>query len=91
MTLSLLALWFLQVERRRLGKKNPGVTVSLVRQILTELLRRRVSTVAALARRMSQKLRRTEEARIYHWYEETGDIPPPRPRPGVRPERPCNE
>ena len=24
MTLSLLALWFLQLERRRLGKKNPG-------------------------------------------------------------------
>ncbi len=61
--------------------------MSLVRQLLTELLRRRVQTMAAIARRVSQKLRRTEEARIHHWYEETGEIPSPRLTPQSRPKQ----
>jgi len=55
------------------------VTVSVVRQILTDLLRG--VPVARAADRASQTLRRVEEARIYHWIKATGRFPPPRPRP----------
>ncbi len=85
MTLSLLALWFLQRERLRVGGKNPGVTVSQVRAIFTELLRPGRPSAAAIAAAVSQVLRRNEEARIYHWYKKTGSFPPPRPRSGPRP------
>ena len=68
MTLSLLALWFLQRSGWRLGKKNPGITASLVRLIFTELLRYPAPSAREVARKVSAKLRRTEEARIYHWY-----------------------
>jgi hypothetical protein len=37
MTLSLLALWFLQLERLRIGKTPPAVTAAQVRAIFTEL------------------------------------------------------
>ena len=30
-------------------------------------------------------LRRTEQARLYHWYTATGEFPPRRPKPGSRP------
>ena len=83
MTLSLVALWFLQVERLAVGEKNPGITASLVRQIVTELLRCPKPSAREVARKVSAKLRRTEEARIYHWYERTRKFPPP--RPGSRP------
>ena len=39
MTLSLLALWFLILERLGMGGETPAVTVSQVRQIFTGLLR----------------------------------------------------
>jgi hypothetical protein len=61
------------------------VTVSVVRQMVAELLRG--SPVAQVAERASQVLRRTEEARIYHWVKATGDFPPPRPRPPAPPPR----
>ena len=38
-TLSLLALWFLCCERRRVGGKTRAVTVSQVREVFTRLLR----------------------------------------------------
>jgi hypothetical protein len=60
--------------------------VSVVRQILTELLRG--TSVTRVAQKMSQLLRRTEEARIYHWHHATGGFPPPRPQPP--PARPRN-
>ena len=89
MTLSLLALWFLQLERIRLGKKNPGVTPGLVRLIFTELLHELVHSwepdLVGIARKVSDVLRRTEEARIYSWYQATGWFPPKRPHPGRRP------
>jgi SRSO17 transposase len=85
MTLSLLALWFVQRERLLIGKKNPGITASLVRLIFTELLRCPAPTAREVARKVSAKLRRTEEARIYHWYERTRKFPTPRPEPGARP------
>ena len=53
--------------------------MSVVRQILTELLRG--MPAARVAQKMSQVLRRTEEARIYHWHHATGGFPPPRPKP----------
>ena len=80
MTLSMLALWFLQLERLRLGKKTPGITVSQVRQIFTELLRGPKPTVADIAAKVSAVLQRTEESRIYHWHERTGQFPPSRER-----------
>ena len=39
MTLSLVVLWFLCLERRRSGGKTPAVTVPQMRQIFTRLLR----------------------------------------------------
>lgn len=53
--------------------------MSVVRQIITELLRGVPAT--RVAHQMSQLLRRTEEARIYHWHRATGGFPPPRAKP----------
>ena len=41
-TLALLALWFLVLERQRLGGETPAVTVAQMRAIFTELLRKRL-------------------------------------------------
>jgi hypothetical protein len=57
------------------------MTVSVVRQILTALLRGELAT--RVADNVSQVLRRTEEARIYHWQRATGRFPPPRPKPAT--------
>ena len=57
----------------------------MVRQILTDLLRD--VPVARAAERASRVLRRTEEARIYHWVKVTRDFPPPHPRPPAPPRR----
>jgi hypothetical protein len=84
-TLSLLALWFLQAERLRLGGKTPAVTVPQVRAIFTELLREPNPGAARIAEVVAQVLRRNEEARLDHWYAATGRFPPQRPRPGPRP------
>ena len=40
-----------------------------------------IPTTAQIAEQVSQVLRRNEEARIYHWFAETGTFPPPRTRP----------
>ena len=53
----------------------------MVRQIMTSLLRG--ESVERVAEQMSQVLRRTEEARIYHWHRATGGFPPPRPKPAA--------
>ena len=50
-----------------------------MRSILTELLRG--VPAARVAEKVSRVLRRTEEARIYHWHHATGRFPPTRPRP----------
>ena len=57
--------------------------MSVVRQIVAELLRG--VPAARVAERASRTLRRTEEARIYHWVKATGNFPPPRPRPPTPP------
>ena len=49
--LSLLALWFLSLQRRRLGEKEPQMTVPEVRALLAHLL----------------DVRRWDEAEILHW------------------------
>ena len=78
MTLSLLALWFLQSERERLGGKTPAVTVPQVRAVFTELQREPAAGAERIAEVVSAVLRRSEESRIYHWYKSTGQYPPRR-------------
>ncbi len=82
---SLLALWFLELERLRLGGKTPAVTVPQVRAVFTELLKEPRPNADRVADVVSQVLRRKEEARLYHWQRATGHFPPRRPRPRRRP------
>ena len=52
------------------------MTVSLVRLIVHGVVASSGDRVLReVARKVSEKLRRTEEARIYHWYERTENIP----------------
>ena len=67
-TLTLLALWFLQTERLRVGEKNPPLTVPQGRQMFAELLHPRPASATEVAEKVSAVLRCNEEARIYHWY-----------------------
>jgi hypothetical protein len=46
--------------------------------IFTELLRYPQPNAREIARKVSAKLRRTEEARIYHWHQRMGKFPPRR-------------
>jgi hypothetical protein len=52
------------------------VTASQVRAIFTELLRHPRPTYREIARKVSEVLRRNEEARIYAWHTKTGQFPP---------------
>jgi SRSO17 transposase len=81
MTLSLLALWFLIREKRRLGKKIPALTVPQLREVFARLLQRDPPSPRRIAEEVSRVLRRNEEARIYHWYHATGKFPPRRGQP----------
>lgn len=83
MTLSLLALWFLCCERRRVGGKTPAVTVSQVREIFTRLLRSPAPNPERIAEEVTRILRRKEEARIYHWHAATKSFPPRRLPPVI--------
>ena len=79
-TLALLALWFLVLEKGRVGKKScPAVTVPQVREIFTRLLRDPPPRPGEIARQVSAVLRRNEEDRIYSWHQRTSGYPPPRP------------
>jgi len=78
MTLSMLALWFLTTERRRVGKKTPALTVPQIREIFVRLLLPTPPSCAKIARTISRVLRRTEEARIYSYYAATKKFPPRR-------------
>jgi SRSO17 transposase len=75
MTLSLVALWFLCLERRRAGGKTPAITVSQMRQVFTRLLRHPAPSAEEIAAEVSRVLRRNEESRIYHWYARTETFP----------------
>jgi hypothetical protein len=81
MTLTLLALWFLQLERNRLGGKIPALTVPQLREIFARLLLPNPPSAARIAEEVSIVLRRNEETRIYHWYAKTRSFPPRRRRP----------
>jgi len=50
-----------------------------VRSIFSDLLRDPPPSAARIARKVSQVLRRNEEARIYAWHAITDGYPPPRP------------
>ena len=78
MTLSLLALWFLQLERNRFGGKTPAMTVPQIQEVFARLLLPKPPSAAQIAEEVSRVLRRNEEARIYHWYSQTRSFPPRR-------------
>ena len=52
-----------------------------MREVFSRLLQPQPPSAAEIAEQVSRVLRRNEEARIYHWYAETGAFPPPRRRP----------
>jgi hypothetical protein len=81
MTLSLLALWFLQRERNRSGGKAPAMAVPQTQEVFARLLLPNPPSAARSAEEVGGGLRRNEEARIYHWYAEAQAFPPPRTRP----------
>jgi SRSO17 transposase len=78
MTLSLLALWFLGLERFREQETTPALTVSVLREVFSRVLALGRLTLGEIVREMNEVLRRTEEARIYHWIANTGEYPPRR-------------
>lgn len=67
MTLSLLALWFLVQEQRRLNVGTPAMTFQQSAEAVGELLREPDMDVGLLALKITRRLRRMEEVRIYHW------------------------
>ena len=78
MTLSLVALWFLALERGRVGGEKTLLTVSQLRQVFARLLRMPAATVEQIAEEISRVMRRNEESRIYSWWHRTKGYPPPR-------------
>jgi hypothetical protein len=80
-TLSPLALWFLCVERRRLGGENPGGDRLAVRGVFTRLLRDPPPSPERIAEEITRVLRRKEVAWIYKWHKAEGLLPPRRPPP----------
>ena len=54
-----------------------------LRVIFAWVLHRRPTTLAEILEEVSDVLRRTEEARIYHWVNATGEFPPSRRAPDL--------
>jgi SRSO17 transposase len=81
MTMSLLALWFLALEREQEKKTTPAMTVSVLREVFSRVLVLGRVTLETIVRELNATLRRTEEARIYHWMKNTGKYPPRRTHP----------
>lgn len=67
MTLSLLALWFLVQEQRRLNVGTPAMTLQQSAEAIGELLRQPELDVRQLALKITRRLRRMEQVRIHHW------------------------
>jgi SRSO17 transposase len=67
MTLSLLALWFLVQEQRRLNASTPAITLQQSAEAIGELLRDPELDTRRLALKITRRLRRTELVRIAHW------------------------
>jgi hypothetical protein len=59
------------------------ITVPQLRVIFAWVLERRPKTLAGLLAVVNDVLRRTEEARIYHWVKVTGEFPPSRREPDI--------
>jgi SRSO17 transposase len=78
MTMTLLALWFLNLERFREQATTPALSVSVLREVFSRVLSLRRVTLTSIVRELNETLRRTEEMRIYHWVENTGQYPPRR-------------
>ena len=67
MALSLLGLWFLVKEQRRLKRSTPAITLQQSKAAIAELLRNPELSARTLAERITRKLKRNELARIAHW------------------------
>jgi SRSO17 transposase len=78
MTMSLLALWFLGLQRFHEQATTPALTVSVLREVFSRVLALGRLSREDIVREMNEVLRRTEEARIYHWVANTGQYPPRR-------------
>jgi len=78
MTMSLLALWFLGLERFRQQQTTPALSVSVLREVFSRVMALGRLTLEGIVREMNEVLQRTEEARIYHWVANTGKYPPRR-------------
>jgi SRSO17 transposase len=81
MTMTLLALWFLELERFEQRATTPALTVSVLREAFSRVLALGQVTLERIVGELNETLRRTEEARIYHWLESTGRYPPRRTVP----------
>jgi SRSO17 transposase len=81
MTMSLLALWFLGLERFRAQATTPALTVSVLREVFSRVLALGRLSLEGIVREMNEVLRRTEEARIYHWVANAKQYPPRRTVP----------
>lgn len=67
MALSMLGLWFLVLEQRRLDVQTPAMTVQQTAEAIGELLREPDIDPRRLALKITRRLKRTELARIAHW------------------------
>jgi SRSO17 transposase len=75
-TLSLLALYFLVLEQRRLNQKTPALTLQQSSEAIGEILRNPGVDLYALALKITHRLRRIEQSRIDHW-KKFQLLPPP--------------
>ena len=82
-TLSLLAVWFLVLERQRVGEKTPAITVPQVRELFSRLLQHPAPPAQSLAATITTVLQRNAETRIDHWYAATKNFPPRRTSTGT--------
>ncbi len=54
------------------------MTVQQLREVFSRLLQPDPPSPGRIAEEVNRVLRRSEEARIYHWFKTTGGFPPPR-------------
>jgi SRSO17 transposase len=77
-TMSLLALWFLVQEQRRLKSSTPAITLEQSKAAIAELIRNPDIDTHTLAERITRRLKRNELSRISHW-SQLGLLAPPHP------------
>jgi SRSO17 transposase len=83
MTMSLLALWFLGLERFRQQPTTPALTVSVLREVFSRVIALERLSLEEIVGELNEVLRRKEETRIYHWIANTGNYPPRRTVPSL--------